>query len=261
MNRVPPTFDDEGRQVEVPESTDDYIEPDTKCSIETTVDLIKYIRELPSHFPNVDANFPFSEPLVKPILTPRFALSCTEDLLTGLGALAYNDKSLNIQTHISENPKEVADTRKAFPQARNYADVYNIFGLLRHNTILGHGVHLEDDELRLIKEKEAGISHCPVSNFNLRSGIAQIGKYLDLEIKVRANASAELEGADWTGRTGDGRLGRVLPVHADRDPTRQSGVQSAGVPINPARQWRGTRAKAGSETRNKRRIRQSPVIR
>lgn len=197
MNRVPPTFDDEGRAVEVPGcSEDDYVEPDTKHSIETTVDLIKYIRELSPQSPDVDSNFPFYEPLIKPVLTPRFALSCTDDLLAGLGALAYNDRSLNIQTHIAENPKEIADTRKAFPRARNYADVYNMFGLLRHNTILGHGVHLDDDELKLIKEKKAGISHCPVSNFNLRSGVAQIGKYLDLGIKVRS-VSPPLRAGKW----------------------------------------------------------------
>lgn len=193
--------------MEVPASCpeDDYVEPDTKHSLETTVDLIKYIKELSPHChsPDVDSNnnFPFCEPLVKPILTPRFALSCTDDLLAGLGALAYNDKLLNIQTHISENPKEIADTRKAFPKARNYADVYNMFGLLRHNTILGHGVHLDDDELKLIGEKKAGISHCPVSNFNLRSGVAQIGKYLDLGIKVRSVLSPESRGMGILGLT------------------------------------------------------------
>lgn len=187
MNRIPPIFDDKGQAVEVPGcSGDDYIEPDTKHSIETTIDLIKYIRGLSPQSPDVDSKFPFCEPLVRPILTPRFALSCTDDLLAGLGTLAYNDQSLNIQTHIAENLKEIADTRKAFPKACNYADVYNMFGLLRCNTILGHGVHLDDDELKLIKEKEAGISHCPVSNFNLKSGVAQIGKYLDLGIKVRS---------------------------------------------------------------------------
>jgi len=186
MNRVPPIFDNEGREVKTPKSKDDYIEPDTACSLETTVDLINYIRNLSPRFPEIDSDLTFGEPLVKPILTPRFALSCTDDLLAGLGVLAYNDPSLNIQTHIAENLKEVEDTLKAFPKARNYADVYNMFGLLRNNTILGHSIHLNDEELALIKEKDAGISHCPVSNFNLRSGIAQIGKYLDLGIKVKS---------------------------------------------------------------------------
>ena len=189
MNRAPPVFDDQEREVKIPKSKDDYIEPDTKCSLETTVNLIKYTRNLSPR----DSDLPCGEPLVKPILTPRFALSCTDDLLAGLGALAYSDPSLNIQTHVAENLKEVEDTLKAFPKARNYVDVYNIFGLLRNNTILGHSIHLNDEELTLIKEKDAGISHCPVSNFNLRSGIAQIGKYLDLGLKVKDLFSAGVD--------------------------------------------------------------------
>ncbi|KAF8634078.1 hypothetical protein AX15_001080 [Amanita polypyramis BW_CC] len=189
MDRKPPKFDSEGKII--PEEEDpekDYIERSTEDSIETTIELIDYIRSLSPHFPPADKDasgqFPPPEPLVKPILTPRFALSCTNELLVGLRDLAHCNPSLTIQTHISENLKEVEDTLKAFPKARNYADVYNIFGLLRHNTILGHAVHLNEDELTLIKKNEAGIAHCPVSNFNLRSGIAPIGKYLDRGIKV-----------------------------------------------------------------------------
>ncbi|KAM6500284.1 hypothetical protein JOM56_003298 [Amanita muscaria] len=157
----------------------DYVEKDAQHSEETTKQLIKYIRELESN-----SCHPKSEPLVKPILTPRFALSCTRDLLLRLRKLADSDPTLHIQTHISENRKEIEATLEAFPEARSYADVYDIYGLLRHNTVLAHGVHLGDDEIELIKERKAGISHCPVSNFNLQSGIAPIGKYLDHGLKV-----------------------------------------------------------------------------
>ncbi|KAJ3553661.1 hypothetical protein NP233_g12596 [Leucocoprinus birnbaumii] len=57
-------------------------------------------------------------------------------------------------------------------------------GLLRDTTVLAHAVHLTDDEIRLIKERRAGISHCPTSNFNLRSGVAPVGRYLDEGLKV-----------------------------------------------------------------------------
>jgi len=62
--------------------------------------------------------------------------------------------------------------------------VYDMFGLLRNNTILAHAVHLSQDEMDLIKAREAGISHCPTSNFNLSSGVAPVGKFLDMEMKV-----------------------------------------------------------------------------
>jgi len=62
--------------------------------------------------------------------------------------------------------------------------VYDHYHLLRDNTILAHGVHLEEEELELIKERNSGISHCPTSNFNLTSGMAKVGVMLDKEIKV-----------------------------------------------------------------------------
>jgi guanine deaminase len=155
-----------------------YIEPSPESSIAATRDLINYVRTLSAPSSN-------QEPLVQPILTPRFAISCTDELLASLGTLASSDPTLRIQTHISENPSEVAYTRELFPAAPHYAGVYDMFGLLKHNTILAHAVHLTEDEVNLVKERNAGISHCPTSNFNLSSGIAPIGHYLDKGIKVR----------------------------------------------------------------------------
>jgi len=155
-----------------------YIEPSPESSIAATHNFINYVRTLSPPSSN-------QEPLVQPILTPRFAISCTDELLASLGALASSDPTLRIQTHISENPSEVAYTRELFPAAPHYAGVYDMFGLLKHNTILAHAVHLTEDEVNLIKKRNAGISHCPTSNFNLSSGVAPIGRYLDKGIKVR----------------------------------------------------------------------------
>jgi len=159
------------------ESPSYYVESSVESSISDTEALIAYIRSLQS--------YPSSSlPLVQPILTPRFAISCSSALLRELGKLARNDPNLHIQTHISENTSEIAFTRQLFPECKNYAGVYDSFGLLRRNTVLAHAVHLEDEEIQIIKEREAGISHCPTSNFNLTSGVAPIGHYLDQGIKV-----------------------------------------------------------------------------
>jgi len=158
-------------------SPDTYVEASAEDSIEATKALITHIRSIA-----VDDGV--SEPLVYPILTPRFAISCTDTLLTSLGALASSDPSLHIQTHISENPSEVAFTKSLFPACSSYTDVYDKHGLLRANTVLAHAVHLEEDEVKLIIKKNAGISHCPTSNFNLSSGVARVGEYLDLGIKI-----------------------------------------------------------------------------
>ena len=138
--------------------------------------LIHYIRHL-DHSRNS---------LVQPILTPRFALSCSRDLLRRLQKFAASEPNLRIQTHISENKKEVEETVEEFhDEADSYAGVYDFYGLLRKNTILAHAVHVTKDEVKLIKERGAGIAHCPSSNFNLNSGIAPVGYFLDMGVKVR----------------------------------------------------------------------------
>jgi len=153
-------------------SPDYYVEPSVTESINTTHALISHIRTLP-------------EPrLVEPVLTPRFAISCTSDLMYQLGNMARSDPSLRIQTHISENQGEIQKTLDLFPTASSYADVYDKHGLLGSRTILAHAIHLEEEEMVLLKERDAGVSHCPTSNFNLRSGICSLGKLIDRGIKV-----------------------------------------------------------------------------
>jgi len=101
-----------------------------------------------------------------------------------LGEIARRDPLLRIQTHISKSRGEVERTLELFPTATSYADVYDKHGLLGSRTILAHAIHLEDEEIVLLKERGAGVSHCPTSNFNLRSGICSLGKLIDRGIKV-----------------------------------------------------------------------------
>ncbi|KDQ60774.1 hypothetical protein JAAARDRAFT_151484 [Jaapia argillacea MUCL 33604] len=172
-------------------SSEDYVEPSPTASIDATRDLITYIRTLPllpaspsGARTNGGTRDPDPRALVHPIITPRFAITCTAPLLSGLGKLAAADPTLHIQTHISENKSEVVFTKSLFPECTGYADVYDKAGLLRDNTILAHAVHLTDDEMDVIKKRGAGISHCPTSNFNLRSGVSRVGEMLDRGIKV-----------------------------------------------------------------------------
>ncbi|KAJ5693992.1 hypothetical protein N7536_004404 [Penicillium majusculum] len=123
--------------------------------------------------------------LVKPIVTPRFAPSCTRPALQSLGELAASySPPLHIQTHISENINELALVKELFPEADSYAAVYDKYNLLTPRTILAHAVHLSPDERALIRTREAKISHCPASNSALGSGICPVRTLLDEGITV-----------------------------------------------------------------------------
>jgi guanine deaminase len=178
----------------------------TEESVPHTEELIEYIRSLSpsrgvSHGTVPKPSEPHTgssvdgSPYVYPVLTPRFAISTTDKLFEKIRELADSDPLLAVQTHISENPAEVKRTKELFSHLSKpgkpitYAGVYDHYHLMRGNTILAHAVHLEEEELKLVKERESGISHCPTSNFNLTSGMAKVGVLLDRKIKVGPRAS------------------------------------------------------------------------
>lgn len=114
--------------------------------------------------------------IVRPVITPRFAPSCSASLMTKLGELAASMPTLPIQTHISENKNEIALVKELFPTRGDgtYAGVYDSFGLLTDRTILAHAIHLSEDEADLISKRRAKVSHCPCSNSAITSGAARV---------------------------------------------------------------------------------------
>lgn len=121
-------------------------------------------------------------PLVQPIITPRFALSCTNELLDGLGKLA-SKYDLNIQSHISENLNEI-EVVKEMCKVKTYAKAYENANLLTNKCVMAHGVHLNDNELQTLSKWGTSIAHCPTSNTNLQSGFCDVRRILEAGIKV-----------------------------------------------------------------------------
>lgn len=122
-------------------------------------------------------------PLVKPVITPRFAPSCTGALLGQLGAIAKNN-NLHVQSHISENPEEVKLVKDLFPECESYTEVYQKYDLLTDKTVMAHGCYLSDEELDLFRETGASLSHCPNSNISLCSGILNVRNVLKHKVKL-----------------------------------------------------------------------------
>lgn len=121
--------------------------------------------------------------LIKPIITPRFAISCSMDLMKDLAGLAKRF-DLPIQSHISENIDEIKFTLEIFPQCKTYAEVYDAAGILTNKTIMAHCVHLKDEELKLFALRGTSVSHCPASNTNLQSGLCDVKRIIMNDVRV-----------------------------------------------------------------------------
>ena len=123
---------------------------------------------------------------VKPILTPRFTPSCTDELMEALGRL-QKQYHLPVQSHLSENFGEIAWVKELCPSTKFYGEAYDMFGLFGGDdcpTIMAHCVHCPDEEIERMKKRGVYIAHCPQSNTNLSSGIAPVRRYLDGGLKM-----------------------------------------------------------------------------
>lgn len=122
--------------------------------------------------------------LVQPIITPRFAPSCTSELLGGLGELS-SQYEVPVQSHLSENHSEIEWVKGLFPSCKNYSDVYRSHGLLGpEKTLMAHGIYLEVDEIDLLRQSPVYLIHCPNSNMNLTSGIMPLTRFIDMGLTV-----------------------------------------------------------------------------
>ncbi|HVV94281.1 MAG TPA: guanine deaminase [Hyphomicrobiales bacterium] len=105
------------------------------------------------------------------VVTPRFAITSTEAELAAAGALLRAFPDVHLQTHLSENRAEIAAVRGLFPQARDYTDVYDRFGLLGRRSLFGHCIHLSDAEVARLAETGSVAVFCPTSNLFVGSGL------------------------------------------------------------------------------------------
>lgn len=122
--------------------------------------------------------------LVKPIITPRFVPTCTAELMQGLGALGAK-YGVPVQSHLSENTGENAWVKALHPEIRDYASVYDTYGLFgQQKTVMAHCVHVSDEEIALMAKNQVYVAHSPHSNNNLSSGIAPVRKMLQAGVPV-----------------------------------------------------------------------------
>jgi guanine deaminase len=148
-----------------------YRDASPQSALDLTRSFIEYVRSMPGN----------EAALIQPVITPRFIPACSDDLLLRLGTLA-RETSCHVQTHCSESDWE---HRFVLERCRRTdAAALEGFGLLSRRTILAHGNFIEDADIALIRERGAGIAHCPLSNVYFSDAVFPLRKVLDQNVHV-----------------------------------------------------------------------------
>ena len=116
---------------------------------------------------------------------PRFALSCTRELLEAVGDITKR-LGLLVHTHSNENVTERALVESATGQAP--IAFLDSVGLVNERSVIAHGVNVDDAEVATLRERGAAITHCPSSNLKLGSGVADVRALRDAGITVGIGA-------------------------------------------------------------------------
>jgi guanine deaminase len=116
-------------------------------------------------------------------VTPRFALSCTDGLLSSCAALLAEVDDAWLTTHLNENLLEIAGVGELFGGC-HYVATYDRHGLITPRTVLAHNVHATDEELRVLAAGGASVAHCPTSNSALGSGLFPLARHLQHGVRV-----------------------------------------------------------------------------
>lgn len=104
-------------------------------------------------------------------ITPRFAPTSTPEQLEALGALRGEFPDVYVQSHVSENMKEIEWVKSLYPERAGYLDIYDHYNLTGPRSIYGHCIHFTDAEWASMKERGTVAAFCPTSNLFIGSGL------------------------------------------------------------------------------------------
>lgn len=125
-------------------------------------------------------------------LTPRFAISCSPEMLTVVGEIKKGYRDVYISTHLAENKEEIKKVRELFPGCNDYLEVYERFSMLTDRSIFAHGIYLLDPELERLSRAGATIASCPTSNLFLGSGLFRMSKVKSGEFPVKVGIGTDV---------------------------------------------------------------------
>lgn len=120
----------------------------------------------------------------KPILTPRFAPTCTGKLLYDLGNLGKK-YGVGMQTHLVESLWEAEQARVLFPECSCDTEIYEKAGLMDNGPVIGgHFIFPSEDDIRIMQKYDSYAVQCPDATVSVIAGIMQTGALLDRGMKI-----------------------------------------------------------------------------
>ena len=134
------------------------------------------IRQAIEHLEN-----PSADSKIKKVLSCHSVYTCSPKLIQKFSELAKKYDTY-LQLHVSETQKEVEDCVQKF--GCRPAELLYKWGVMGPNTLFAHAVHLNDDEIKLVRKTGTTLSHCPTSNLKLGSGQMPLQKYLNAGLKL-----------------------------------------------------------------------------
>lgn len=126
-----------------------------------------------------------AEGRIRYCFAPRFAVSCTRELLSEVARLA-REHGVMVHTHASENLTEIEMVERE-TSMRNVTYLHSL-GITGRHVALAHCIHLDDAELEILASTGTHVAHCPSSNLKLGSGIAPIKEMIERGISVSLGA-------------------------------------------------------------------------
>ena len=172
--------------------------------------------------------------------SPRFAVSCSEEMMRGAAELAAR-YSAPIQTHLAENLAEIGYVRQLYPAARDYTDVYDRCGLVTSRSVFGHCIHLSASEMQTLARHEAKVAHCPTANFFLASGLLPLRRLREAGVTVGLGTDV--------GAGPELNLWQVMRSAIDTQRAR-SYTEPSNPPLHPAEAFH-LATQGGADTLNK----------
>lgn len=120
----------------------------------------------------------------RPVLTPRFAPTCTRELIEELGKLGKKYK-VGMQTHLVESLWEAKEALRLFPECSCDTEIYERAGLMDNGPVIGgHFIFPSEDDIRIMQKYDAYAVHCPDATVSVTAGIMQTGALLDRGMRI-----------------------------------------------------------------------------